>query len=114
MNTSRRCVLKSALVTTVSAFVTPLSAGSSTAGKNYLVLIAGAAFEPKHLEVQSGDSVTWINKDIVPHTATALDGSWDTGQLNSGEEKTIVFLEAQSSAYICTYHPSMKASLQVA
>jgi plastocyanin len=113
MNTSRRFVLKSALVSAVSALIAPLSAGSSTAGKNYLVVIAGAAFEPKSLVVRSGDSVTWINNDIVPHTATADDGSWDTGLLNSGEEKSIVFSDAQSSAYICTYHPSMQASLQV-
>jgi len=39
------------------------------------------AFNPSILEVRPGDQIRWTNRDISPHTATAEDGSWDTGEL---------------------------------
>tara|TARA_R110002073_G_scaffold85978_26_gene204337 strand:- start:528 stop:848 length:321 start_codon:yes stop_codon:yes gene_type:complete len=38
-------------------------------------------FSPPVLEAAVGDTITWVNCDVVPHTATALDKSWDTGLL---------------------------------
>ena len=48
------------------------------------------AFHPEVLEVQRGDTVVWINRDIVPHTATATRKSgWDTGTAPSGKERPV-------------------------
>jgi len=43
--------------------------------------IKSFAFNPSVLEVRPGDQIRWVNRDISPHTATAEDGSWDTGEL---------------------------------
>jgi len=42
------------------------------------------------LSVQIGDRVTWTNLDIVPHTATTTDGSWDGGEFGLNESVEIV------------------------
>lgn len=110
MELVRRNFVKSLLATVASGFTMTSNADSSI--KDHLVEISGAAFLPAKLLIKVGDSVTWINKDIVPHTATAVDGSWDTGFIGSGEERRVVFDGEKGSAYICTYHPSMTAVLE--
>ena len=45
----------------------------------------------------------------MPHTATAKDGSWDTGILNKGDTKTITFDKAGDYQYYCKVHPNMIA-----
>ena len=75
--------------------------------------ITGFEFAPSILKVKPGDTITWTNRDIAPHTATALDGSWDTGRLNRGQSATITVTSGFSSAYLCTFHPMMKASLEI-
>ena len=39
------------------------------------------AFSPRTVEIRVGDTVTWTNRDTVAHTATAQNGSFDTGLL---------------------------------
>lgn len=63
------------------------------------------------LAVQPGDTVTWVNNDIVPHTATALDKSWDTGLLAKGDSATLTITKDMSLDYFCVYHPNMTAKL---
>ena len=81
--------------------------------KNHLVEIKRLKFTVKELEVQIGDSVTWTNLDIAPHTATAIDKSWDTGNLKRGESVTLMITEGFSTNYYCSFHPHMKASLKI-
>ena len=75
--------------------------------------IKGFAFDPPILEVRSGDQVRWTNLDISPHTATAEDGSWDTGELEKGQSRTVNVTETMSAAYLCAFHPGMRAELVV-
>ena len=75
----------------------------------HFVNISAFTFEPALLDVKPGDTITWINLDIVPHTATAVDQSWDTGELNTGERVTLTVSADYFAAYFCRYHPGMKA-----
>lgn len=86
------------------------SAQSSTL---HTVEIANFEFSPSTLRVKPGDRVKWVNLDIVPHTATAKDASWDTGNLKPNESAVILIEAKQSEPYFCAFHPSMKATLQV-
>jgi plastocyanin len=85
----------------------------SVAGKTGTVAMRGSAFAPGNLQVSVGATVTWTNYDDVPHTATAKDGSWDTGLLNKGDTKTITFDKAGEYQYYCKVHPNMVARLTV-
>ena len=77
------------------------------------VAIAGFAFDPATVTIQVGNVVTWTNQDNVPHTATASDGSFDTGQLANGAFETVTFNSAGTFDYVCSIHPQMTGSVVV-
>jgi plastocyanin len=112
----RRRFLKSsvAAIAATAAFlkISTVSA-SSEAPVNHTVEIANFVFSPEALSVRVGDRVKWINRDIVPHTATADDGGWDTGELGPNESGEIVVTDELATSYFCQFHPSMTAKLEV-
>jgi plastocyanin len=77
------------------------------------VTIADFAFAPSSVTVNVGDSVTWTNEDDVAHTATADDGSFDTGNIENGESGTATFDEAGTFEYFCQPHPNMRGTVVV-
>ncbi len=77
------------------------------------VTIKNFAFGPATVNVSVGDTVTWTNQDGAPHTATANDGSFDTGQLTKGKSGSHTFSKAGTFAYICSVHPNMKGTVVV-
>ncbi len=87
----------------------PLTAGTKTES----VAIRDFTFAPGNLQVPAGATVTWTNYDDAPHTATAKDGSWDTGILNKDEKKAITFDQPGEYEYYCKVHPNMIARLTV-
>jgi plastocyanin len=77
------------------------------------VIIADFAFGPQTLEITAGTTVTWTNNDSAAHTATADDGSWDTGNLDPGASGSITFDTPGTYTYICAYHPRMTGTIIV-
>ncbi len=79
----------------------------------HTVEITNFQFSPATLQVRVGDWIKWVNLDIVPHTATALDSSWDTGELKPNESAEILVKAKHAEPYLCLFHPNMRATLQV-
>jgi plastocyanin len=77
------------------------------------VEIADFAYDPDPVTVQVGGKVTWLNQDSAPHTATADDGSFDTGTLEEGKLKSETFKQAGTYEYICQIHPDMHGTVEV-
>ena len=77
------------------------------------VSIRDFAFAPRTVEIRVGDRVTWTNRDAVEHTATARNGSFDTGLLGEGESRSVRFNVAGTYRYICTPHPNMTGTVVV-
>jgi plastocyanin len=77
------------------------------------VEIADNAYSPDPVRVQTGGKVIWQNMDSTPHTATADDGSFDTGPLEEGKLKSETFKQAGTYAYHCEIHPSMHGTVEV-
>ena len=72
------------------------------------------AFHPERLEVRRGDTVVWINRDIVPHTATASrKNGWNTGPLLQGKSGRYVARRVGEDPYLCELHPTMVGKLIV-
>jgi plastocyanin len=46
--------------------------------KTHTVAIEGMRFQPEMLTVERGDTIVWVNKDLVPHTATSKAGNFDS------------------------------------
>ncbi len=78
-----------------------------------VVSIKGLAFGPEDLWVKVGTTVTWINQDPFPHTATADDGSFDTDLIQPNQRASVTFEKAGIFPYYCTPHPFMKATIEV-
>lgn len=76
-------------------------------GKTHTVEIRGMAFQPDTLIVSRGDTIVWINRDFVPHTATAAR-RWDTRSLAQGATGRSVARRTGEFAYSCTLHPVMR------
>jgi plastocyanin len=98
---------------------TPTSSPSPTATENIIIPQGAAAqqvktyFIPNPDTVSANSQVTWNNKDIAPHTATATDGSFDTGIINVGSSGSATVKTQGSVPYHCTIHPWMNGVLQV-
>ena len=89
------------------------AAPSGDAVRAAKVEIVDFAYDPDPVTVEQGGKVTWQNEDSAPHTATADDGSFDTGTLEEGKLKSESFKEAGTYTYICSIHPDMHGTVEV-
>ena len=62
-------------------------------------------FAPAEIEIAAGGTVTFVNLDLVPHTATG--DAFDTGTLKKDERKEIAFPTAGDFPYLCKFHRHM-------
>jgi plastocyanin len=88
-------------------------APSGEAAKAEKVQIVEFTFEPDPVVIQVGGKVTWQNEDTAPHTATADDGSFDTGTIEKGKLGSATFKEPGTFTYICEIHPTMHGTVEV-
>jgi plastocyanin len=98
------------LTTTVSSSHTPARARPAGDPSD---TIADYSFTPATLTIHVGDTVTWTNNGPAPHTATANNGSFNTGTLQKGQSASHTFTQAGTYAYICTIHPFMHGTVVV-
>jgi plastocyanin len=68
---------------------------------------------PRELTVESGTTITWVNRDTVPHDAADEGGAWGTAMLKQDESDTLTYDTPGVYQYLCTIHPDMKATLTV-
>ena len=90
-----------------------VSLGSQTKPQTHTVTIEGMRFRPEVLSVASGDTIVWVNKDLVPHTVTSVAGSFDSKDIQADKSWSYTIRTKGDFAYICTLHPTMKATLRV-
>jgi plastocyanin len=82
--------------------------------KTHTVTMENMRFQPELLVVAPGDTIVWINKDLVPHTATSQVGGFDSNVILASESwRYTVQKKKGDFAYICTLHPAMKGTLRV-
>jgi len=111
---SRRILVAAlALLACSSSVGTALRVGRPV---THTVAIEGMQFTPTRLTIRSGDSVVWVNKDIVAHTATTPASAkrpFDSGMIAVGQSWERSFTASGHYDYICTYHPTMKGVIEV-
>jgi plastocyanin len=90
-----------------------LTAGERARPTTHTVTMDGMKFKPDVLTVAPGDTVVWVNEDLVAHTATSQAGAFDSKLIAPGKSWKLTVRKQGSFAYICTYHPTMKAMLRV-
>ena len=85
---------------------------AQAAPQTHTVVIDSMRFKPDTLTVRRGDRVVWRNNDLVPHTATAAK-VFDSGSIEPGQSWSTVLRKTGTLPYVCSFHPGMKATLQV-
>lgn len=89
------------------------SAHALKKSKSYSVNIENMKFNTENVTAQKGDTVVWTNNDLVPHTVTALDQSFDSKVIDAGKTWTLVLKKIGITNYKCTFHPSMIGKITV-
>lgn len=72
-------------------------------------------YTPTDLTIVIGvnNTVKWTNNDIMPHTVTARDGSFDSGNINPGGTYVYTFTRVGVYQYTCSYHNWMHGTVNV-
>jgi plastocyanin/uncharacterized membrane protein len=89
----------------------PSDSSAKGSSPNIQIVMKAIAFNPLEQTVHPGDTVEWKNEDIVAHTVTADDGSFDSGLIQPGHSWKMTVKSAATIAYHCSPHPNMKAKL---
>jgi plastocyanin len=89
------------------------SAASALAGETVQVKITDLAFLPTEVTARVGDTIQWVNDDIVDHTATATKGGeWDV-MIVAGKQAEQQLTRAGEIDYFCLFHPFMTGNITV-
>ena len=112
MNPRTRIVVVVSLVAAVALLSISVGHGAAVKPAKHTVTIEAVQFQPTVVEARRGDSIVWINKDPFPHTVTAA-GKFDSKEIKPGESWSYKIQQAGDVSYICTLHPTMKATLHV-
>ena len=101
------------MVQSLLILATVLWLGVAAEPGRHVVSMSEFKFRPAVIHAVVGDTIVWQNHDIVPHTAHADDGSWDTGHLAANEQRITVVLKRGNYEFTCLYHSNMKGKLFV-
>jgi plastocyanin len=83
---------------------------ADTAAK--IVAMTDSTFAPRRIELKVGETVTFVDKDEIAHTATA-EGTFDSGTLRQGKRFDFTATRAGSFDYVCVFHPGMTGKIDV-
>lgn len=77
------------------------------------VVIDNFAFTPAAIAVPVGATVTWTNRDDIPHLVKASDGAFKSPALDTGDSYAFTFAVPGEFAYFCALHPKMTGRVKV-
>jgi amicyanin len=98
-----------------SAMAFPLAAIAPVGAQNAstAVSIDNFTFNPPQLTIKAGTTVTWTNKDDIPHTIAAVGKQFKSKVLDTDNAYSFTFTTPGSYAYFCSLHPHMTGTIVV-
>ena len=90
-----------------------VTASEQPSAANAAVNIDNFVFGPQTITVPVGATVTWTNKDDIPHTSVSTDGVFKSKVLDTDEKFSYKFEKAGTYPYYCTIHPKMTGKVVV-
>ncbi len=94
------------------AVVAVAATAEDSAPRRTEIAMRGNSFRPRRADVTLGDTIVWVNRDIVRHDAVK-DGLFDTGELRGGESYSWVPADTGTIEYRCTIHQRMRGQIRV-
>jgi plastocyanin len=95
------------------AGLSSISAKDQPLGAAAEVKIDNFSFEPQTLTVAVGTTVTWTNRDDIPHTSVSTEGVWKSKVMDTDETFSYRFTKPGTYPYYCTIHPKMTGNILV-
>src|SRR5579864_4019021 len=86
---------------------------ATAAARPIQIQMKNFAFDPPVITIKAGQTLSWTNDDVVPHTATANGKTWDSGQMAPGRSYTVRVTKPGKYEYTCSNHPFMHAKVVV-
>jgi plastocyanin len=77
------------------------------------VKIDNFSFGPGTLTVPVGTTVTWTNRDDIPHTAVSMEGAFKSKVMDTDEKFSYTFTKPGTYPYFCSIHPKMTGKVVV-
>lgn len=108
--TRRRALCRVSLAWLLLVLAPPVPAVPAA---THTVTIQGLQYLPSVVMVHSGDTVRWLNRDLVPHTVTSSTGQFDSGEIPPNASWTFRAEQQGRFPYVCQYHPDMTGVLVV-
>ena len=91
----------------------PPASPAAAASRVHTIIIDKLKFGPVPAGIRAGDTILWVNRDFLKHTATARDKSFNIDLPPRTSGKTVI-RHAGMIPFYCIYHPGMTGSLSVA
>lgn len=93
--------------------VTSMAGAKPAAASTHVVTIEQMRFDPPTQTVHRGDSVVWVNKDLVAHTVSADARIFDSSSIAPEASWQYVVSKPGRYPYKCLFHPTMHGTLIV-
>jgi plastocyanin len=77
------------------------------------IAIDNFSFTPKELTVAAGTTITWVNRDDVPHTVVSTDKKFKSKALDTDDQFSFTFTDTGTYNYFCSVHPIMVGKIIV-
>ena len=90
-----------------------VTASDQPTGQNAEVKIDNFSFAPETIKVSVGTTVTWTNRDDIPHTVVSTDGVFKSKVRDTDEKFSFTFTKAGTYSYFCSVHPKMTGKVVV-
>lgn len=99
------------LLAVLMAAVVFATAAAQASAATIEVKMSNVAYEPATISAKTGDTIVWTNNDVVAHTATARDKSWDV-MVMPKKTGSFTVKAAGTIEYYCKYHPNMVGRIE--
>jgi len=90
-----------------------VTANDQPTAANTEIKIDNFVFGPQTLTVPVGATVTWTNKDDIPHTTVSTDGAFKSKVMDTDEKFSYTFTKPGTYSYFCSVHPKMTGKVVV-
>jgi len=92
--------------------LTPALARSASAA-DIAVTIDNFTFSPERITVKAGTTVTWTNRDDIPHTVTSSSRTFKSKVIDTDQSFSFTFTTPGAYSYFCSLHPHMTGTIVV-
>jgi plastocyanin len=104
--------VRSVVVPAAAALVAVVVASQSSWAETIQIEVKQLAYTPSQVTAHVGDTIEWVNKDFIVHTATGRNHEWDVTIPAHGSGQAVM-MKPGTVEYYCRFHPNMKGGITV-